>query len=79
MGTTEAQLEEISRKSENLVMSWHYECPYCSELLPSRKTLRRHVGKVHREKVDDFTGRYRGGRTIPPLDIQELQVVHGRP
>ena len=60
-------------------MNWYYECPYCRELLPSRKALRGHVGRVHREKVDDFMVRYRGGRTIPPRGIKELQVVRGKP
>ena len=37
------------------------------------------MGKVHREKVDDFMVRYRGGRTIPPRGLQEPQVVSGKP
>ncbi len=46
-----------------------YECPYCGETTPSRRLLRVHIGSIHREKVDDFTVRYRGGRTIPPHGV----------
>ncbi len=42
-----------------------YECPYCGKTTPSRRLLRVHIGSIHREKVDDFTVIYRGGRTIP--------------
>ena len=59
--------------------SKYYDCPYCGELLPSRKTLRRHVGKTHREKVDDFTVRYSGGLAIPPQGMQEQPSIFRLP
>lgn len=45
-----------------------YDCPYCYESLPSPRELRRHVGKVHQDKLDDFTYTYHGGRLIPPKE-----------
>jgi len=69
----ETLFEETFQAYEDLTKNWYYECPYCGGFSQSRKNLRRHVGKIHREKVGDFTIKYRGGRTIPPHGIQELK------
>lgn len=40
------------------------KCPYCDDVLTSHKALRIHVGKTHRDKIDEFMEEFFGGRSI---------------
>jgi heterodisulfide reductase subunit C len=40
------------------------KCPYCDEFRQSHEELKVHIGKQHKEKVDEFMEVYLGGRYI---------------